>query len=173
MIDAPPIAGPATESPLFASALSVDQNGNLYIVDAPNSSVSPDYLVKVTPGGGLSVLAGNGQSGEPVAGSALASPLGAGSISPDQVTVDGHGNVYMAQPNPSSNAEPNLSGYIVRVTPAGQLSVLASNATAQKATGMGDHGTPSQLNPSGLAMNPAGLMYVADTAGYLYRVGCG
>jgi DNA-binding beta-propeller fold protein YncE len=145
-----PSAGPATASHLGGpSGLAFDANGNLYIADGAGASANP-YVEKVTPAGTLSVFAGNGTPGAPLAGPATHSPL----RTPTGVAVDAAGDVFIADP---------AAQVILKVVPAGTLSVFAGHV------GVGGQPTPgtatsSKLNaPTGLATDAAGNLYVADT----------
>jgi outer membrane protein OmpA-like peptidoglycan-associated protein/sugar lactone lactonase YvrE len=97
----------------------------------------------------LSILAGTSNPGPPTPGPATSSDLN----SPYGVAVDGAGNVYIAD---TYNQE------IEKVTAAGQLSIVA---------GTGNNGTPTPgpatrsdlSNPSGVAVDGAGNVYIADT----------
>ena len=64
--------GPATATPLMhVQGVALDASGNLYL------AVRDDHtILRVTPGGTLSVYAGNGSFGTPVAGPPTSSPLG-------------------------------------------------------------------------------------------------
>lgn len=146
-----PTAGPATASALGGpSGLAVDGAGNLYIADGDGASGNP-LVEKVTPGGALSILAGSGTRGTPVNGTATHSPL----RTPTGVAVDASGNVFVADPG---------AHVVLKVTPANALTVFAGRA--------GLAGQPTQttatatrLNgPTGVAIDAAGNLYVADTA---------
>jgi hypothetical protein len=147
-----PTAGPATASALGGpSGLAVDAAGNLYIADGAGASGNP-YVDKVTPGGTLSILAGNGTRGAPVAGTARNSPLRA----PTGVAVDAGGDVFIAD----STAE-----LVLKVTPAGSLSIFAGRSGLAGAATNNTTATSSKLNgPTGLATDAAGDLYIADTA---------
>jgi DNA-binding beta-propeller fold protein YncE len=139
-----PVAGPATASPLANPfGVAVDAAGNLYIADRYSFVVE-----RVDPIGNLSVVAGNGDTGTPVAGPATASPL----WSPWGVAVDAAGNLYIA-------AEYLYT--VEKVDIAGNLTVVAGN---------GKYGTPKPgpatasplKSPSGVAVDSAGNLYIAD-----------
>ncbi len=66
--------------------LSVDGSGNVYVADKGNHKI-----LKVTPAGVVTTLAGNG-----TAGSGDGTGAGAGLNAPQGVVVDGKGNVYVA-----------------------------------------------------------------------------
>jgi hypothetical protein len=70
------------------------------------------------------------------------------------VATDGNGNVFVALPN---------ANIVVRVDPAGILTVAAGTGTRGNG---GDNGPPTiaQLNsPTGVAIGPAGALYIAES----------
>lgn len=146
-----PMPGPATTSPLGGPAgLAVDAAGNLYIADGAGASGNP-YAEKVAPDGTLSILAGNGSTGQPTRGTATSSPL----RTPTGVALDATGNIFIA------DAAANV---IEKVTPSGTLSVFAGRANG--AAGQPSVGTAtwSHLNhPTGVATDSGGTLYIADT----------
>ncbi|HEX3978455.1 MAG TPA: hypothetical protein VHW96_19455 [Solirubrobacteraceae bacterium] len=146
-----PTAGAATASDLGGpSGLAVDSAGNLYIADG-GASGNP-LVEKVSPGGTLSILAGSGASGTPLAGSATHSPL----RSPTGVAVDAGGNVFVADTGAS---------LVLKVTPAGLLSIFAGKTGQAGAATANVVATSSKLNaPTGLATDAAGNLYIADTS---------
>ena len=139
------VPGPATSSPLgVPTGVAVDGTGNLYIADYLNVVVA-----KVTPLGMLSVVAGNGAFGTPVAGPATATPLG----NPRGIALDGSGNLFIAD-----------SGYgvVEKVTPGGTLSVIAG--TGIRGTPTPGIATNSKLNnPYALTTDAQGNLYIADS----------
>lgn len=141
-----PTAGPATSSMMnYPSGLAVDASGNLFIADK-----GVDRVMKVTPAGTLSIVAGTGAFGVPTPGAATSSPLG----SPTSVAVDSSGTLYIADA---------VSNEIAKVTPNGNLSVIAGNAgTGAPVAGPA---TATSLNqPSGVAVDSAGNVFIADEA---------
>jgi sugar lactone lactonase YvrE len=148
-----PVPGPATSSPLSnPQGVAVDGAGNVYIADSANNVVE-----KVTPDGNLSIIAGNGSQGAPVAGPATSSPLSGLT----DVAVDSAGNLYIADFGNSR---------VEKVTASGMLSVFAGN---------GSFGPPSPGpatsvavgEPAGVAVAPDGSVYIVDFAnGVLDRV---
>jgi sugar lactone lactonase YvrE len=141
-----PTPGPATGSALSDPAsVAVDSSGNLYIADLANNVIE-----KVTPAGQLSIVAGTGSAGAPTPGPALRSDL----YYPDGIAVDGSGNLYIAD---------SRNNVIEKVTPAGQLSIVAGSGvlgppTAGPATGSDLH------DPNGIAVDSSGNLYIADRA---------
>lgn len=102
----PPTPGPATKSGLGeAAGLAVDGAGNLYIADTSDlggNMANDNDVVKVTPGGTLSIVAGNGSNGPPALCPAPSGPPTPGPVSnselgyPSDVAVDATGNLYIA-----------------------------------------------------------------------------
>jgi hypothetical protein len=139
-----PTPGMATSSPLGAPAeLAVDSAGDLFAAD-------PDANEKVTPGGMLSIVAGNGTSGVPVPGPATSSPL----YYPTGIAVDAAGDLYIAD---------NGNEDVEEVTPGGMLSVIAGDNSYGTPT-YGVPATSSSLAvPYDVAVTPAGRVYIADT----------
>lgn len=146
-----PTAGPATSSTLGGpGGLATDSAGNLFIADGAGASGNP-LVEKVSPGGTLSILAGSGTRGTPVAGTATHSPL----RTPTGVAVDLSGNIFIA------DGGANL---VLKVTPAGTLAIFAgrSGLSGQPTQGTA---TNSRLSgPTGVATDAAGNLYIADTA---------
>jgi len=80
--------GPATSAQLRGPAgVAVDALGNLYIVDSSNFRIR-----KVTPGGTITTVAGDGKYGSGGDGG----PATSAQLDPYGVAVDGAGNLYIA-----------------------------------------------------------------------------
>jgi sugar lactone lactonase YvrE len=130
--------------------VAVDATGNVYIADTVASTIR-----RISPGGAVTTLAGSaGASG---------STDGAGSSArfsnPEGIAVDGAGNVYVA----------DTSNLIIRkITPNGVVSTLAGTAnTPGSADGAGAAARFSY--PTGIAVDHAGYLYVADEANSTIR----
>src|ERR1017187_2259079 len=138
-------SGQATSAQLNTpQAVAVDSSGNLYIADTVNNVVR-----KVTAGGVISTIAGNGTAGSAGDGSAA---IGAQLNHPQGIAVDANGGVYISD---TQNAR-------VRKITNGTINTVAGSGTA----GLGGDGgaaTSAQLNiPAGLAVDGAGNLYIAD-----------
>ena len=139
--------GPATAAQLSSPAgVALDLTGNLYIADDGNYRIR-----KVTPGGTISTYAGGGSSnfsgdGGPATAAQLNVPVG--------VALDPAGNLYIADQGNSR---------IRKVTPGGTISTYAGTDTPGF-SGDGGPATAAQLNvPVGVAVDPAGNLYIADS----------
>jgi hypothetical protein len=144
-----PTPGPATSSDLDDPAgVAVDGSGNLYIADNGN-----DVVEKVTPAGQLSIIAGEvGQDGPPTPGPATSSEIGSVDIAADAV-----GDVYIADAG---------SDVVEKVTPAGQLSIIAGE--------VGQDGPPTPGPATGSDLDFGGCGQVAvDGVGDVYVADCG
>ncbi|WP_117614373.1 SMP-30/gluconolactonase/LRE family protein [Chryseobacterium sp. PMSZPI] len=122
-----------------------DASGNLYVVDYVNNRIR-----KITPQGQVTTLAGSTKG--------YADGLGTAAkfYYPRHITIDPSGNLYVAD---ESNHR------IRKITPQGQVTTLAGS-TKGYADGVG---TAAQFNnPNGLAIDPSGNLYVADT--YNHRI---
>jgi sugar lactone lactonase YvrE len=139
-----PTAGIATSSRLNTPvALALDSAGDLYIADYSN-----DEVEKVTPSGVLSVIAGNGTAGAPTPGVATSSHLD----DPGGVAVDASGNVYITN---------LLACEVVKVTPAGILSIVVGNGACGTPVAGAATSTPIG-EPWGIAFDSSGNLYISD-----------
>ena len=133
--------------------LAVDVLGNLYIADQGNQRVR-----QVTPAGIISTVAGTGTAGFsgdniPAAGAELNSPQG--------LAVDAAGNLYIAD---------SLNFRIRRVVLGGAITTVAGTGVAGN-TGDGGPATSATLTqPSGLALDAFGNLYVSDSGVSVVRM---
>ncbi|MCL2760111.1 MAG: IPT/TIG domain-containing protein [Desulfuromonadales bacterium] len=125
-----------------AFGVAVDAAGNVYATDQDNNRI-----LKITPSGVVSTLAGGGMVG------GFADGIGAAAQfdNPYGVAVDAAGNVYVADA---------LNHRIRKITPAGVVSTFAGSGTEGFADGAE---ATAQFNvPTGVAVDAAGNVYVAD-----------
>jgi sugar lactone lactonase YvrE len=145
--------GPAASAQLNApGAVAVDGAGNLFIADG--------HLRKVSAGGIITTVAGNGDSiaccfsgdGGPATSAALAQVTG--------VAVDGARNLFVADYN---------NHRIRKVSPEGIITTVAGNGT-QGFSGDGGPATSAELNqPRGVAVDAAGNLFIADAYNFSIR----
>jgi len=138
--------GPATFNiPVGATA---DSAGNLYVADGLNNTIR-----KITPGGVVTTLAGSGSPGSADAIGAAASFRG-----PQGITIDGAGNLYVADSGNST---------IRKVTPDGAVSTFAGQAgSSGSADGFGN---ARFQTPVGVRTDSIGNVYVADQGNHTIR----
>lgn len=128
--------------------LVLDPTGNIYITDSGNGSIR-----KMPTSGGISTWAGTGRNGYqdglgPVA--RFATPTG--------ITIDGAGNLYVAD---ASNFR------IRRVDASGNVTTLAGSGVS--GTTDGPAATAQFREPQGIARDAAGNLYIADRSAYRIR----
>jgi uncharacterized protein (TIGR03437 family) len=136
--------GPATNAHLNgAYGIAVDSAGNLYIADIGNNRI------RKVSNGVITTVAGNGTAGfsgdnGPATSAQLNGPFG--------VTVDSAGNLYIT----------DYYNYRIRKISNGVITTVAGNGTYGFS---GDNGpaTAAELSaPTGLAVDSAGNLYIAD-----------
>ncbi|MGA9670615.1 MAG: chitobiase/beta-hexosaminidase C-terminal domain-containing protein [Terracidiphilus sp.] len=145
--------GAATSAQLNnPQGIAVDDFGNIYIADFSN------YVIrKVDSNGIITTVAGNGTQGisadgGPATSAELANPLG--------VAVDRSGNLYIA----------DIGSYRIRqVTSDGIINTVAGSGLTGY-TGDGGAAISAELNqPSAVAVDNLGNLYIADTANNAVR----
>ena len=142
--------GPATQASLHnPNGVAVDAAGNLYIADLQNSRIRKVDAASQT----ISTVAGNGTAG--FSGDGGASTL-ASLKHPYAVAVDATGNLFIA----------DRDNWRIRKVDAGTqtINTVAGNGTSGFS---GDNGPATQAalgTPSGVAVDAAGNLYIADFA---------
>ena len=124
------------------AGIAVDGSGNVYVADGNNK------IRKITSAGVVTTLAGSGAPGASDgtgSGASFSNPVG--------VAVDGNGNVYVGDYG---------NHKIRKITPAGVVTTLAGSGAPGASDGTGSGASFS--NPSGVAVDATGNLYVADTS---------
>ena len=137
---------PATETRVGdLRGLGIDESGSIYVADS-----EAHQILKVSSGGMISAVAGGGSmgfsgDGGPATRAELAFPY--------DVAVDSTGNIYVAD---TGNQR------IRKVTPEGIISTVAGTG-GWGSGGDGGSATAAQLGmPTGVAVDGAGNIYIAD-----------
>ncbi len=145
--------GPAIQAQLnWPRGIAVDAAGNVYVADSENHRVR-----RIDPSGTITTVAGTGRAGYTGDGvQATASALNW----PTGVALDSAGNLYVAEPQ---------SHRVRKITPGGIISTFAGTGL-EGSTGDGGRAAEARLNvPTGLVVDEAGNVYIAETAGYRVR----
>jgi sugar lactone lactonase YvrE len=130
----------------------VDAAGNVYVSDSANNSIK-----KISPGGSTTLLAGSPTS---TAGITNGQGSAARFHTPAGLALDGVGNLYVAD---STNQT------IRKISPSGDVSTYAGVATV-RGSADGDRATATFDYPSGVAVDGAGNVYVADYGNHVIRM---
>ena len=148
-------SGPATSAHLnLPTAITLDTTGNLYIADTANHRIR---RIDATTGI-ITTIAGNGTQGySGDSGQATAASID----SPTGLAVDTTGNLYLADThNHRIRKITSSTGLITTIAGTGTLGQSGDAALA----------TNAQLAlPHGLTIDPAGNLYLADTANHRIR----
>lgn len=135
-------------------ALVFDSQGNLYIADSGNHAIR-----KLSPLGQVTTLVGG------TAGYADGPLIAARLFNPKGLAIDAQDNLYVSEGGLVTDG--GITRFHIRkITPAGWVSTLAGASQGQ-ADGPG--ATAAFLRPEGLAIDPQGNLYVADTGNHRIR----
>lgn len=129
--------------------VAVDSSGNVYVADSGNYTIR-----KVTSAGVVTTVAGTAGS----SGTTNATGSAARFYFPQGVAVDGSGNLYVADTN---------NQLIRKITPGGVVTTLAGGGFAGYLDGTGTGAY--FFTPSGIAVDAAGNVYVADSNNQVIR----
>ncbi len=136
--------GPAASATFSEpTGIAVDGSGNMFITDASNNKIR-----EISSGGVVSTFAGSG-----AIGSADGTGPAASFYYPYGIAIDGSGNLYIADAR---------NNKIRKITSAGIVTTFAGSGSPGAADGTG---TAATLNyPTGIAIDTAGNLYVADNS---------
>jgi uncharacterized protein YjiK len=127
------------------NGIAVDSSGNVFVADEGNAVIR-----KITSAGVVSTFVGTAGATGLTDGTGAAARLTA----PRGLRTDSDGNLYFTD---------NRADTIRKATPAGVVTTLAGQATVAGSTDA--TGTSATFNgPSGLVLDSAGNLYVADSA---------
>lgn len=145
----------------FPQSVAVDGAGNVYVSDTSNNTIR-----KVTPAGVVTTLAGLASS---QGGSADGAGTNAAFRLPKGLAVDGAGNVYVADQDNHA---------LRKLTPAGVVTTIGGNTSITNENGRpvggyadGTGGGARFNGPSGVAVDGAGNLHVADQLNHMIRKG--
>jgi sugar lactone lactonase YvrE len=166
--------GPATSAELSGpGGIAVDSAGDLFVADTGNCQIRE---VPATSGTHFSIPMTARHvyavAGATCAGSDQTSSAGAPAVGfATSVAVDSHGDLFIADPSNNQVLE-LLSNAGVALAPGmkpGKLSVVAGNGSGGY-SGDGQAATSAELDePEGVGVDPAGDLYIADTANCVVR----
>jgi uncharacterized protein (TIGR03437 family) len=148
--------GPATSSELSnPCGIAVDSAGNIYIADQDNNRIR-----KMTVGGNINTVAGDGTEGFTGDGGAATS---AEINLPCGIAVDPAGDIIFSQTDANGT-----TASAIREVSGGNISTLAGGNSATPLgpgnTGDGGPAVNAEVNnPLGIALDSAGNIYIADT----------
>jgi sugar lactone lactonase YvrE len=142
-------AAAATAAQLsLPSGVAVDKSGNLYIADTNN------HRIREVSRGTINTIAGDGD--ELYAGDGAAATAAA-LDSPTSVAIDANGNLFIA----------DRLNQRIRMVSAGIITTLAGTSTAGFSGGFSGDGAAATAatlaKPSGVSIDAAGNLYIADT----------
>lgn len=135
----------------YPTGVAIDSAGNIFIANRNNRrvrKVDASGLITTVAGGG----AGNGDGG-PATSAQLSHPT--------SLAFDSAANLYMADAGYNS---------IRKMTVDGTISTIAGNGYAEFSAEYGPSRRISLNQPGGIAVDPAGFMYIADTNNQRVRV---
>ena len=143
------VDGAGTEAEFYVPVdIALDQQGNIFVGDEGNSSIR-----KITTDGNVLTLAGNGKF-------SFADGVGTGATfnAPGAIAIDGAGNLLVAD---------YFNNCIRKVTPSGEVRKIAGSL--EKGYLDGRSSEARFFHPFGIAVDPAGTIYVGDQFNHRIR----
>ena len=153
--------GPATDAQLNSpQGIGLDAAGNLYIADTNN------LRVRKVSNGIITTIAGNGRCAYMTTGC----PVAGEGVYPEGLAVTPAGDVYVSQNTYSylNQTTQQFSQIVLKIS-NGMIAIVAGNGTSGY-SGDGGPATQAQLaDPSGVALDEAGNLYIADAGNHVIR----
>ncbi len=152
----PPDGTAATAAVMFKPiGLTIDSSGSVYWAEAGC------FVIRKISGGTIATVAGNGTigfsgDGGPATKAGLTPPLN----TYQGITMDGGGNLYIADSGNKRIRKVSSSGVISTIAGNGTL-IAAADGVAATNTGL--------VDPRGVAVDGAGNIYIAETSGARIR----
>lgn len=147
--------GPAVNAQLGGfCGIATDAKGNIYISDCGNGRIR-----RIDPNGIISTFAGTGLGDS----SGNEGPAVSAAVSPDGISLDSEGNLYVAETDFDD---------VRKIDTQGIIHAFAGQANFIQGSFGGDDGpaTAAQLNrPDDVALDSAGTAYIADSSNYRIR----
>ncbi|MCU1382798.1 MAG: repeat protein [Acidobacteria bacterium] len=140
---------------LYPAGVAVDPSNNVYVADTSNHTIR-----KITSAGVVTTLAGTAST----RGASDGTGSGAQFFFPTGIGLDTSGNLYVGDQN---------NNKVRKITPAGVVSTLAGADNPQTAGEVvwadGAGGEARFRRPTGVAVDLAGTVYVADELNHVIR----
>ena len=158
--------GPATDAQLAGpSGVALDRAGNLYTTDLGNQRIRKIANGVITTVAGNGATGYSGDNGPALSAQLNLSPVGCPNNRcdaqlPAGIAVDAAGNLYFA----------DSGNHSVRKISNGVITTLAGNGTAGFGGDTGPSNTSLLNTPSGIAVDAAGKVYIADSGNNRIRV---
>jgi len=146
--------GPATSAQLeFPDGIVVDRAGDIFVADR-----DANVIREISPGGTISTFAGTGTAGFGGDGGPAAQAMFNG---PTGLAFDFFGNLIVGDTG---------NNRVRRISPdGGTITTLAGNGFAGNGGDGGPALSASLNSPEGVAVDPAGFIYIADTMNNVVR----
>lgn len=145
--------GPATGARIGRiEGMAIDRSGNIYLADAANYRIR-----RVDPSGTIDTIAGTGEWGSDGDGG----PAANATVTPVYgLATDQQGNLYISE---------SWNDSVRKIDPQGTISTVAGTGE-QGHSGDGGPATEARLNrPRGIAIDTAGILYIADANNHKVR----
>lgn len=130
--------------------IAISPDGSIFVTDRVNSTIR-----KITPAGVVSTFAGRAGSPGPTDGAGTLARFGG----PTGIAVDQNGTLYVTD---------DVAHTVRRITAAGIVSTLAG-AVLDSGSNNGTGAAAQFYAPRGIAVDAAGMVYVADTYNSMIR----